>query len=145
MSKEIIEKAGKIIQKHVGKNAAAGSEPYCILALIDLEGYPTASAITPSQAEGIEKISLCTGLSSNKAERIKKCNRAGLCFSSLEYNITLTGTIEIITDPEVKKEMWYEGLSHHFSGPEDPDFCVLEFKTEKYNLFVDWQEVTGKL
>ena len=145
MSKEIIEKAGKIIQKHVGKNAAAGSEPYCILALIDLEGYPTASAITPSQAEGIEKISLCTGLSSNKAERIKKCNRAGLCFSSLEYNITLTGTIEIITDPEVKKEMWYEGLSHRFSGPEDPGFCVLEFKTEKYNLFVDWQEVTGKL
>ena len=106
MSKEIIEKAGKIIQTHTGKNAAEGSEPYCVLALIDLEGYPTASAITPAQAEGIEKISMCTGLSSNKAERVRKCNRAGICFSSLEYNITLTGTIEIITDPKVKKEMW---------------------------------------
>ena len=104
MSKEIIEKAGKIIQTHTGKNAAEGSEPYCVLALIDLEGYPTASAITPAQAEGIEKISMCTGLSSNKAERVRKCNRAGICFSSLEYNITLTGTIEIITDPKVKKE-----------------------------------------
>ena len=37
MSKEIIEKAGKIIQTHTGKNAAEGSEPYCVLALIDLE------------------------------------------------------------------------------------------------------------
>lgn len=145
MNREIIEKAGKIIQTHTCKNADEGSEPYCTLALIDLEGYPTASAITPSQAEGIEKISLCTGLNSNKAERIRKCNRAGLCFSSPEYNITLTGTIEILTDPEVKKEMWYEGLKYHFSGPEDPEFCVLEFKTEKYNLFVDWQEITGKL
>ena len=145
MNKEIIEKAEKIIQKHTGKNAVSGSEPYCVLSLIDLEGYPTGSAITPAQAEGIEKISMCTGLSSNKAERIKKCNRAGVNFSSLEYNITLTGTIEIITDPEVKKEMWYEGLINHFSGPEDPDYCVLEFKTDKYNLFVDWQEVSGEL
>ena len=50
MNKEIIEKAGKIIQKHTGKNAVSGSEPYCVLSLIDLEGYPTGSAITPSQA-----------------------------------------------------------------------------------------------
>ena len=145
MNKEVIEKAGKIIQTHTGKNFVEGSEPYCILALIDLEGYPTASAITPAQTEGIRKISMCTGLNTNKTKRIENCNRAGVCFSSLEYNITLTGTIKIITDHEVKKEMWYEGLNHHFSGPEDPAYCVLEFTTEKYNLFVDWQEIAGEL
>ena len=139
MNQEIISKAGEIVAKNTGE---AG---YCALALIDLDGYPTASTISAAKADGIKWLTFCTGLGSPKVDRIKKCNRASVCFNSAGYNITLVGTIEILTAADVKEEMWYGGLTQHFSGPEDPNYCVLKFKTERYNLLVDWQEARGIL
>ncbi|NLW48855.1 MAG: pyridoxamine 5'-phosphate oxidase family protein [Firmicutes bacterium] len=139
MNQEILNKAGEIVEKNTGMGT------YCVLALIDLDGYPTASTITASKADGINWITFCTGLGGTKTNRVNKNNRASVCFNADDYNITLIGTMEVITDPDVKKEMWYEGLANHFSGPEDPGYCVLRFTTERYNLLVDWKEVRGML
>lgn len=136
---QIIVKAGEIIEKSIGMGT------YCVLALMDLDGYPTASTITASKADGIHWITFCTGLGGTRTNRINKCNRASVCFNADDYNITLVGTMEILTDLEVKEEMWYGGLANHFSGPEDPNYCVLRFKTERYNLLIDWKEVRGTL
>ncbi len=138
MSNESIIKAGEIIAQNLR------GDSYCTLALIDANGYPTASTITASYADGIKWITFCTALQSNKVKRIGNCNRASVCFSG-DYNITLVGTIEIVTDEAAKKEFWYDGLEQHFSGPEDPNFCVLMFKTERYNLMVNWTELEGTL
>lgn len=145
MSQDMIMKANEIVSKNTMHGAIPNTTPYCILALIDLNGYPTASAISPAKADGIKWITFCTGIGSNKANRIRKCDRASVCFSSEDYNITLTGIIEIVTDPIIKNEMWYDGLKNHFTGPDDPEYCVLRFKTESYNLFIDWNEVRGSL
>jgi general stress protein 26 len=77
------------------------------LALFDADGYPTVSTITPAKADGINWVTFDTGLGSNKANRIKKCDRASVCFNSSSplYNITLVGTIEILTDEKTKQEM----------------------------------------
>lgn len=140
MNREIIKRAGEIVQQNTG----AGT--YCILALIDENGYPTASTITAAKAEGIDRVFFGTGLAGNKAKRIEKANRAAVCFNTGgEYNITLVGTIEIITDPATKRAMWYAGLENHFSGADDPAYCVLCFRTERYNLLVDWKEAGGML
>ena len=139
MHEEIIARAGEIVEKNTGEDS------YCVLALIDLDGYPTASTITASKANGIKWLTFCTGLGSIRTNRIDKCNRASVCFNAEDYNITLVGTIEIITDLDVKKEMWYEGLTNHFNGPEDPNYCVLRFNTQRYNLLVDWEEARGVL
>lgn len=135
----MIEKAGEIIKKNTGE------ENYCALALLDENGYPTVSTITVAKSEGIHWLTFATGLESNKAQRIKGCNRAAVCFNSSEYNISLVGTIEIVTEPKVKEENWYTGLKNHFSGADDPGYCVLYFKTERYNLLVDWQDAAGEL
>lgn len=137
MHQEILAKAGEILSKNTRE---AG---YCVLALIDLDGYPTASTITASTTEGIQWINFCSGLGGLRTNRIQKCNRASVCFNAFEYNITLVGTIEILTDSDVKKEMWYDGLSNHFSGEDDPNYCVLRFNTERYNLLIDGQEAKG--
>lgn len=137
MSKEIIIKAGEIVEKNTGEAT------YCALGLIDLDGFPTISTISASKAHGINWITFCTGLGSPKTERIAKCNKASVCFHAIDYNITLVGTIEVLNDPEIKQEMWYGGLTNHFSGYDDPNYCVLRFKTERYNLLVNWQEVKG--
>jgi general stress protein 26 len=141
MYKEILEKTGEIIQQIISQNG------FCSLALLDIHGFPTVSTITPAKADGISWITFDTGLGSTKANRIRKCDKASVCFSSASplYNITLVGTIEILTDAKTKEEMWYKGMENHFKGPEDPNYCVLRFMTKRYSLFVDYKEISGIL
>ncbi|MDR2107901.1 MAG: pyridoxamine 5'-phosphate oxidase family protein [Coriobacteriales bacterium] len=119
----------------------------CVLALLDLDGFPTTSPITIAKNQGIEWLTFCTFLDGNKIKRIENCNRASVCLFSADpmYNISLVGKIEIITDPKVKNEMWYDDLQAHFSGPDDENYCVLKFITERYNLLFDFEEVKGRL
>lgn len=146
MQQEIIKKAGEIIGQNTVHNAPDGPEPYCVLALLDEEGFPTASTLTASRAEGINWIAFCTGLKSKKAQRIANSNRASVCFNKDgAYNITLVGTIEVLTDPETKREMWYPGMGNLFRDAEDPEYCVLRFHTQRYSLFINWQEMAGTL
>jgi len=142
MSQEIIAKAAEIVEKSAVRNGSYHGQ-ICVLSLIDAEGFPTASVLTPSKADGIRQLTLCTTLDGNGAKRIKNCNRASVCFGTTEYCINLVGEIEIITADEVKRDMWYDGLNCHFSGPDDPNYCVLRFTTKRYKLFVGWEEVEG--
>lgn len=141
MNEAVIARAGEVI----AQNSGGENEGYCTLALIDKDGYPTASTITASKTDGINWLTFCTGLGGNRTKRIEKCNKASVCFNGFDYNITLVGTIEVLTDPDIKKEMWYGGLINHFTGPDDPRYCVLRFKTERYNLMVDWKDAEGTL
>ena len=138
MNEEIIARAGEII--------AATRD--CVLALIDEDGYPTAARITPTKTEGIEWIAIGNNIESNWAKRAVKCSRASVCYSSEhpECNVTLVGTLEVITDdPSLKKEMWSDWMETYYSGPEDPVYCVLRFKTQRYSLYVDGTQVRGRL
>jgi len=141
--KNAIERAGEIIQERTVSGVY--DNQYCVLAQEDTDGLLTASVITPAKAEGIKWITFCTGLASNKVKRIRRDSRAAVCFASDSYSITLRGRIEILTDGESKREHWYKGMENHFSDPDDPGYCVLRFSTEKYSLFVDWEETAGAL
>ena len=141
MDQEVVEKAAEII---------SAKRLDCVLALIDLDGYPTASTITVSKNDKINWITFVTGANNAKIKRIEHCNRASVCFLTTDpqaplYNITLVGKIEIITDPEIKKEMWYDLCKDHFTGPEDKNYGVLKFVTERYRILVDWKFVEGRI
>lgn len=135
---ELIQKASEII------SGRCQEDGYCALTLMDTDNRPITTTITPSKAEGIYWMTFCTGFGT-RTERIQFRPDACVCFNSSEYHISLKGMMEIITDPVVKKEMWYEGLSNHFSGPEDEGYVVLKFSTDSYNLFIDWQTAKGTL
>ena len=143
MNQNIINKAIDIIKNNTVQNGEFKGE-MCVLSLIDEAGFPTASVITPSKSEGLNWVTFGTGLESNKVSRIKKCSRASVSFNSTEYCVNLVGDIEIITEKEVKSEMWYDGLTYHFPGGEtDPNYCVLKFTTKRYQLFIDGEDVDG--
>jgi general stress protein 26 len=145
MNQKVITKANEIINSKTGY-IGGGMEGYVTLALIDENGYPTASTLTIAKAEGIKWLTFCTSPESNKAKRIEKCNRAGVCINSNEYNITLVGTIEVLTDAETRKDNWLPAMEEeggHWSGYDDPAFCVLRFTTERYSLFVGYEEAVG--
>lgn len=139
MSEKIIQRAEEIIAERI-----AGSQNFCALTFIEPDGYPHTTTISVSKADGIRCLTFCTGAGA-KSAIINNCNKASVCFNSSEYHIGLVGTIEQITDSEVKKEMWYDGLKNHFSGWDDPNYCVLKFTAERYSLFVDWQDVKGTI
>ena len=140
MNEAIIARAEEILA-----NRALKEQGYCVLALIDVDGYPTAATISPSKIDGIKHITFCTGTGSNWVKRIEQCSRASVCFNSgtEQYNITLVGNIEVLTDLATKKEMWYEGMGYYFKGPEDPNFCVLQFTTQRYSLMLNEHDANG--
>jgi len=145
MSNKAITKAEEIIKS---KTAEVNMGVGVTLSLLDYYGYPTTSTLSISQADGIRQITFAGQLSSNKAKRAKECSRASVCVfddnyeGGSYYNITLVGDIEVLTDPELKKATWYEGLEAHFpnGGVDDPDYCVLRFTTKRYSLWVDVEE-----
>ena len=141
--KSAIEKASEIIRGRT--SSGANDNQYCVLAQEDTDGRLTASVITPARADGIREVTFCTGLGSNKAIRVARDNRAAVCFASESYSVTLRGCLEVLTDAESKKQNWYAGLENHFTSPDDAGLCVLRFRTEKYSLFVDWEETVGEL
>ena len=138
IQEELIEKAAEIIRSRCGETG------YCALTLMDTDNCPNTTTISPSKSEGIRWITFCTGYGT-RTERIEFRPDACVCFNSPEYHISLKGKMEIITDPSIKKEMWYGGLANHFSGPDDPAYVVLKFVTDSYTLFIDWQTVRGKV
>ncbi len=143
MNKEIIARAEKILANR--KILDHGCGECCVLAQIDADGYPTAATISPSKIDGIKHIYFCSGMGSNWVLRTEQCNRASICFNSEDeqYNITLVGTIEVLTDIASKTENWFDGMGHYFKGPEDPGFCVLRFNTKRYSLMLNEHDVNG--
>ncbi|MFV0399443.1 MAG: pyridoxamine 5'-phosphate oxidase family protein [Oscillospiraceae bacterium] len=140
MNDKAIQKAAEYIYSRSAHGATADNGRYCTLCLMEEDGYPTASAITVSKNDGIKTLTFDTGLASNKAKRIEKCGKAAVNFCDDSVNITLVGDIEIVTDPAVKEEMWYPGMSHHFAGPDDPGYCVLRFTAKRYSILIMGEE-----
>lgn len=144
MHHEILQKAGEIVALHSVHSGLADKILVCALGMLDADGAPTVAAITAARSEGIRWVTFSTGLTSNKVKRLAHSNKASVCFLSETYNVSLVGTLEVLTDPATKRHTWYDALAQHFSGPDDPNYCVLKFTTQRYNLLIDWQEARGQ-
>lgn len=115
------------------------------LITIDADGFPASTTISPSRSDSLRWITFCTGRGAPTPVRLTRNNKAAVCLNAPTYHISLVGTAEVCTDPETCRAMWYEGLANHFTGPDDPNLCVIRFTTQRYSLFVDWQDVKGEL
>lgn len=134
MNQEAITRASGIInskQDYVG----GGMDGFVVLSLIDEQGHPTSSAITLSKSDGIKWLSFLGGTGSNKAKRIKNCNKAGVNISTSGYNITLVGTIETLIDPAKKKPHWQDVFTENHGAIDCPDHCAFLFTTERYSIY----------
>ena len=122
-----------------------GMGGHAVMSLIDENGYPTSATMTISKADGVNWISFLTDTHGVKTQRIAKSNKACVCLPSSEYHISLVGTIDVITDPSVKKEHWQDVVKNHYGSDwNDPNWCVLMFKAEHYNLFFASDDTVAK-
>ena len=88
MNANIFEKANRII-----KTCDAA-----YFGVIDEEGYPSVSTVSPISPESILEILISTNIGGNKEKRLRNNSRASICFRSNNDNITLVGDAEIVTD-----------------------------------------------
>jgi len=131
----IVARANEVINSKTDY-IGGGMEGYAVVSLIDENGYPTSSTMTISKADGINWVSFITDINGAKAKRIAKSSKACVCLSSIEYHISLVGTMEVITAPMEKKEHWQEVATEFFKSDwNDPQWCVLKFTAQHYNLF----------
>lgn len=50
----------------------------------------------------------------------------------------LTGTMEVLQDAEIKKEIWQPGDTIYYKeGVTDPDYCVLKFTAARGRRYCD--------
>jgi general stress protein 26 len=130
MSNELIAKAEVIMS-----NASVAT-----IAKIDDKGYPRASTISNIKTDGLKTIWFSTGLNSDKVKFLTHNNKAGVCYCEGGNNITLTGTIEVLTEPELKKQLWIDWFINHFPGGiTDPNYCILKFTTKEATFWIDNQ------
>lgn len=109
------------------------------IALIDERGFPRASTISSLRTDGISRAWFTTSLRSGKARCLSHSNRASLCYRDGDHNVTLMGTIEILTDEPTRGEFWRDEFIHHYSGGvDDPIYCILLFTADQAVLWVDY-------
>lgn len=116
-----------------------------VMSLMDEDGYPNASMITAAKADGFQWIAFCTSINANKALRAKRDSRTCVYLFDKESftGISLVGQVEVSTDPTLKKQVWYDDLGDYFNVYADENLCVLLFRPEKYNIFIENTTIRG--
>ena len=106
--------------------------------VIDEDGLPSVSTVSPCGQENILAVYFSTGMSGNKTKRLQKNSGASICFHSGSNNITLAGEAEILTDQEIKSRLWKDSFISHYPGGEtDPNYCIIKFTAKRASLWVD--------
>ena len=116
------------------------------IASIDDEGFPRPVPMSKISSKGCKEVLLATAANSVKATDFKLNNKAGLCYSNYGDSVGLRGIIEIITDDNIRKEMWQDWLINHFPyGHTDPNFVLLHFIGKEATFWINGEFAHEKL
>ena len=112
------------------------------IASVDEDGFPNMKAMfTPRKIDG-NSFYFTTNTSSMRSQQYMKNPKASIYFYNkgrFKYEgIMLTGTMEVLQDAEIKKEIWRVGDTMYYrQGVTDPDYCVLKFTAVKGRHYCD--------
>lgn len=115
------------------------------IASVDKDGFPNIKAMfTPRKIEG-NCFYFTTNTSSMRTEQYMKNPKASIYFYNkgrfVYEGIMLVGTMEVLQDEEIKKEIWQPGDTIYYKkGVTDPDYCVLKFTAVKGRRYCDLQK-----
>ncbi len=102
-----------------------------IIGSVDQEGFPNTKAmLKPRKRVGIKEIYFSTNTSSIRVAQFKQNPKSCLYFFDRSFfrGVMLRGTMDVLTDIEIKKEIWQDGDEIYYpEGIIDTDYCVLRF------------------
>lgn len=112
------------------------------IASVDEDGFPNMKAmLAPRKIEG-NCFYFSTNTSSMRSQQYMKNPKASIYFFNkgrFRYEgIMLIGTMEVLQDEAIKKEIWRPGDTIFYKqGVTDPDYCVLKFTAVKGRHYCD--------
>lgn len=110
------------------------------IASVDEDGFPNMKAMfIPRKIEG-NCFYFTTNTSSMRSQQYMKNPKASIYFFNkgrFKYEgIMLIGTMEVLQDEEIKREIWQTGDTMYYKqGVTDPDYCVLKFMAIKCRYY----------
>lgn len=112
------------------------------LASVNSEGFPRPVPMSIMKTVGFSEVWMSTGSYSEKTVEFRLNRKAGLCYSSNGDSVVMRGTVEIVTDDVLRKEMWKDWMINHFpGGPTDPDYVLLRFVGTDATFWIDGEFV----
>ncbi len=99
-----------------------------VLSSVDINGFPRPVPMSKIQARSFNEVWMTTSASSMKVADFRLNPKAGICYEHYGDSVALRGTVEIITDDAIRKEMWQDWFTHYFpDGLNDPNYVLLHF------------------
>ncbi len=112
------------------------------IASVDENGFPNMKAmLAPRKIQG-DCFYFSTNTSSMRVSQFMNNPKASVYFYNrgrFKYEgIMLTGTMEVLQDDNIKREIWQIGDTMYYKqGVTDPDYCVLKFTAIKGRHYCD--------
>lgn len=114
-----------------------------LVGSIDSDGFPNTKAmLPPRKREGIRTFYFTTNISSLRVEQYRRNPKACIYFFDKRYfrGVMLRGTMEVVTDIEVKEMIWQDGdTTYYAKGVNDPDYCVLKFTAQSGRYYTKFK------
>ncbi|MBS6237674.1 MAG: pyridoxamine 5'-phosphate oxidase family protein [Bacteroides sp.] len=100
-----------------------------VLASVNKEGYPRPVPMSMVKSEDISTVWMSTG-----------------SFHAQGNSVCMTGDVEVITDQNVKQELWQDWFINHFpGGPTDPNYVILKFTANHATYWIDGKFIHKKV
>lgn len=108
------------------------------LATVTEDGKPWVRYVVP-QADRDLTITFSTFLDSRKVAQVRKNPEVHLTtgVASLEtarQYVQIQGLAGIVTEKEALRAYWHDHLKVYFSGPDDPNYCLIEIRPYRIEL-----------
>ncbi|MBF0531425.1 MAG: pyridoxamine 5'-phosphate oxidase family protein [Deltaproteobacteria bacterium] len=102
------------------------------LATVDADGKPWVRYVTPIMDANLT-IRFVTHFNSRKVSQMLKNPEVHLTTGvtspeTAESYLQVQGRAEILTDEANKKAFWDDRMLNYFSGPDDPNYAIVEIK-----------------
>jgi general stress protein 26 len=103
-----------------------------MLVTVDREGRLRSRPMQIARTEPTGDLWFVTSLSSGKTEEIAADVRCAVALQSKRHFVSITGTAELVQDPELVNELWSEAWRPWFPhGHEDPELVLIHFEAEE--------------
>jgi len=116
------------------------SQKTCVVGSIDSDGVPNIKAmLRPRRTIDIHVIYFSTNTSSEHVRQYLANPKASVYFYRrlpVFKGMLLKGTMDILTDSDVKRALWEKGDEKYYSeGVGDADYCVMRFTASKGRIY----------
>lgn len=119
-------------------NSEGYPEIRALLNLANKKNYPKLVGKSYSVNDETLTIYFTTNTSSRKIAQIRNNNKVSLYFCEPEkfFGAGLTGTVEEITNLEIKKSFWQTGWRiYYHNGPTDKDYALCKFTSKSIHCW----------